>query len=904
MSNFLNRIKNLKTGMNNGFSTNESDTGSICSFDEEGFICPMCHRKFPDTAGLERHFLQAHAEPQPTTATANHGESNGTRNDRYDDPHQEVAIWKQQFCQSEESRMQLSSDLMQQRQRVGDLEEEMELLRKQLRTTQMKVVEQSQEIGNLKATKDVYDAQIAMFTDELLNTQGELKEKQNQVDTLCNDLIPRPTNDDVDVLKRELIAVQQRMNEMSLEKELQIENLRSALSDISKYAERLNQIDNTFDQNMMLYDQIINDHTSQIDNDLNQVKQFVQVTRERKSTIVAQLTHMRQCLSENQTEIDQLKKINEKLHLDLEQRKQINEQLTDDLHNEQNTTTSNRMQIEKLTSEIQEFEKALDELKDEKKQLLLSKMDGDADDERQNLVRQLTQEKDQYEQKTKDSRKQIKQINKEKDNLQKELNQISIQLTERTNEKNQLQEEQTQLNNQLNSLKQQLDDLNKEKERQIDQLRNELNSAREEHVNQQAKLENEHKELILQLEKDKSDLQQHTLQQDVVINITKLEIETLKAEKDNYEQQISNNQQAIDELQQTVSQLNVKLNEKDTSITRISVGIRRSIDFVHKTHEYIQQTISPAQVNMHTMIEEAEKESQVIRTQTLEDMRNEYMNYITVVHTMIADNRAKLDKQMEEDRQHAEQQMDKIKDEHRQLVEEYDEQKRNLETQLSESNQNFVQISESLSETIQSAKLQQEKSEQQITALEHELADVRSDLESRAKKYEMQSLALRENLGNVRGELKAAQEKLAIFEKLKSEKADLEAHLLASQEERQRLLERSITSETRNEKLLLENGQLAKKNSDLESALQEIAREYQGLQIHTNKLTQRRWINDSDVHNCMKCGQTFTMTQRKHHCRSCGNIFCDTCSSKTAVVAASSKKAQRVCDQCYQELTS
>ncbi|CAF1012665.1 unnamed protein product [Adineta ricciae] len=190
MSNFLNRIKNLKTGVNNGFNTNESDTGSICSFDEEGFICPMCHRKFPDTTGLERHFLQAHAEPQPTTATANHGESNGTRNDRYDDPHQEVAIWKQQFCQSEESRMQLSSDLMQQRQRVGDLEEEMELLRKQLRTTQMKVVEQSQEIGNLKATKDVYDAQIAMFTDELLNTQGELKEKQNQVDTLCNDLIP------------------------------------------------------------------------------------------------------------------------------------------------------------------------------------------------------------------------------------------------------------------------------------------------------------------------------------------------------------------------------------------------------------------------------------------------------------------------------------------------------------------------------------------------------------------------------------------------------------------------------------------------------------------------------------------------------------------------------------------
>ena len=77
---------------------------------------------------------------------------------------------------------------------------------------------------------------------------------------------------------------------------------------------------------------------------------------------------------------------------------------------------------------------------------------------------------------------------------------------------------------------------------------------------------------------------------------------------------------------------------------------------------------------------------------------------------------ATLNKQLEEERQHAEQQVDNIKNEHRQLVEEYDEQKRNLETQLSESNQNFVQISESLSETIQSAKLQQEKSEQQIVS--------------------------------------------------------------------------------------------------------------------------------------------------------------------------------------------
>lgn len=45
----------------------------------------------------------------------------------------------------------------------------------------------------------------------------------------------RPTNDDVDVLKRELISVQQRMNDMSLEKEKQIEPLRQALIEMSVY---------------------------------------------------------------------------------------------------------------------------------------------------------------------------------------------------------------------------------------------------------------------------------------------------------------------------------------------------------------------------------------------------------------------------------------------------------------------------------------------------------------------------------------------------------------------------------------------------------------------------------------------------------------------------------------------
>jgi hypothetical protein len=72
---------------------------------------------------------------------------------------------------------------------------------------------------------------------------------------------------------------------------------------------------------------------------------------------------------------------------------EINTQLTNDLQNEQKQTNAYRIQVEELTNEIQEIEKSFQDIKQEKNQLLLNRMEGDEDDERQNLVRQLTQEK-------------------------------------------------------------------------------------------------------------------------------------------------------------------------------------------------------------------------------------------------------------------------------------------------------------------------------------------------------------------------------------------------------------------------------------------------------------------------------------------------------------------------------
>ena len=57
------------------------------------------------------------------------------------------------------------------------------------------------------------------------------------------------------------------------------------------------------------------------------------------------------------------------------------------------------------------------------------------------------------------------------------------------------------------------------------------------------------------------------------------------------------------------------------------------------------------------------------------------------------------------------------------------------------------------------------------------------------------------------------------------------------------------------------------------------------------------WQDDGTSKGCTGCAKEFSMFRRRHHCRTCGKLYCHDCSPNTCKVAGH-KDPQRVCLEC------
>ena len=104
------------------------------------------------------------------------------------------------------------------------------------------------------------------------------------------------------------------------------------------------------------------------------------------------------------------------------------------------------------------------------------------------------------------------------------------------------------------------------------------------------------------------------------------------------------------------------------------------------------------------------------------------------------------------------------------------------------------------------------------------------------KKHDANLQALNQNLSNLRTELKKQNEKFAQAEltinTVKGENLEMEAKLSNCMDDRNQLLERCMVSEKLCESMKTQNIELKRRFEDTQSALQELGREHQELQVN------------------------------------------------------------------------
>eukprot|EP01103_Thecamoeba_quadrilineata_P005648 TRINITY_DN15419_c0_g1_i1.p1 TRINITY_DN15419_c0_g1~~TRINITY_DN15419_c0_g1_i1.p1 ORF type:complete len:593 (-),score=94.52 TRINITY_DN15419_c0_g1_i1:29-1807(-) len=92
----------------------------------------------------------------------------------------------------------------------------------------------------------------------------------------------------------------------------------------------------------------------------------------------------------------------------------------------------------------------------------------------------------------------------------------------------------------------------------------------------------------------------------------------------------------------------------------------------------------------------------------------------------------------------------------------------------------------------------------------------------------------------------------------------------------------------------------SKSSSDARNSLISTNPNHKTYYDQSFRVQRPTWIPDLWVDSCQSCKKKFNQITRKHHCRSCGNIFCNHCSLKrTHLPHYKYTKPVRVCNACH-----
>ncbi|XP_008527760.1 RUN and FYVE domain-containing protein 1 isoform X2 [Equus przewalskii] len=225
----------------------------------------------------------------------------------------------------------------------------------------------------------------------------------------------------------------------------------------------------------------------------------------------------------------------------------------------------------------------------------------------------------------------------------------------------------------------------------------------------------------------------------------------------------------------------------------------------------------------------------------------------------------------------------------------------NAESSLQQKSEAIMSFEEKTNQVMSSMKQMEERlqlAERARQRAEERSRTLQQELGARSGALQQQLCRLQEQCSSLEKELKSEKEqRQALQQELQHEKDT--SSLLRAELQQVEGLEKELRE------LQDEKAELQKVCDEQEQALQEM-----GLHLSQSKLKMEdikevnkalkghTWLKDDEATHCKQCEKEFSISRRKHHCRNCGHIFCNTCSSNELALP-SYPRPVRVCDGCH-----
>ncbi|XP_032169993.1 RUN and FYVE domain-containing protein 2 isoform X2 [Mustela erminea] len=369
-------------------------------------------------------------------------------------------------------------------------------------------------------------------------------------------------------------------------------------------------------------------------------------------------------------------------------------------------------------------------------------------------------------------------------------------------------------------------------------------------------------------------------------------------------------------------------NEEDIGNKERNVQIAAILDqknYVEELNRQLNSTVS----SLHSRVDSLEKSN----TKLIEELAIAKNNIIKLQeenHQLRSENKLilmKTQQHLEVTKVDVETELQTYKHSRQGLDEMYNEARRQLrdESQLRQDVENELAVQVSMKHEIELAMklLEKDIHEKQDTliGLRQQLEEVKAINIEMYQKLQGSEDGLKEK-NEIIARLEEKTNKITAAMRQLEQRVQLETDLKIEKEWRQTLQEdlqkeKDVLSHLRNETQQIidlkkeflniqdENQQLKKIYHEQEQALQELGNKLSESKLkiedikEANKALQGLvWLKDKEATHCKLCETEFSLSKRKHHCRNCGEIFCNACSDNELPLP-SSPKPVRVCDSCH-----